>query len=221
MGASSKGYEKIINSLLNAFGKEENEKLFEFIMQENDRKDTAIHIALMNGHEKIVNLLLLNAFGKEKNEKFLKFMMKKNKYKQTALDLFLVQNGNDLNINSLLNAFDKKDKTKFIEYLMKENKYFLHLASFYGNERIVNSLLNVFNKEENEKLIEFLMKENKAKKTALYVAEEQGQSHEKIVKLLTNQTIQSNLQKIIQIYKKPIKKNKSKLSSIIFVENKT
>ena len=63
-------------------------------------------------------------------------------------------------------------------------------------------MLNAFGKEENEKLIEYLMKENRWNKTALNSALEQGQSHEKIVKLLKNQAMLCNLHKITQMYKK-------------------
>ena len=57
--ALQQGNEELINSLLNAFGKEEHAKLIEFLMKEDEDKKTALHIASEKGqsHENIVKLL--------------------------------------------------------------------------------------------------------------------------------------------------------------------
>jgi hypothetical protein len=60
-----------------------------------------------------------------------------------------------------------------------------------------------FSSEEKQKLIAYVMKESEFDKlTALHIASEKGQSHEKIVKLLENQTMLCNLHKITQMFKK-------------------
>merc|ERR1712034_221872 len=52
------GDEEIVNSLLNIFDEEEEvEKLIEYLMNENENKETALNSAANNKHEKIVELL--------------------------------------------------------------------------------------------------------------------------------------------------------------------
>jgi len=84
--AACNGQEGIVKLLLNAFGKEKQDKLIECVMNENKRKYTALHYAASNRAEETVNLLL-NVFGKNENVKLIAFLMKKNEYNNTASDL--------------------------------------------------------------------------------------------------------------------------------------
>lgn len=72
---------------MNVFGKEEKEKLIEFLMQGDISKCTALHRAAQTGHEGIVNSLLKVFVGKKDNDELIEFLLKKNKHNHTALSL--------------------------------------------------------------------------------------------------------------------------------------
>jgi hypothetical protein len=158
------GNEKIVTSLLSAFGKEENtDKLIKYWMKQNKFKETALHYAAVKGNEKIVNSLL-SAFKKEETDaKLIEYLMKEDADKETALHHASDQE-NEKIINSLLSAVSKEEnKDKLIEYLIKEDKNkqtALHYALAKGNDilPILKSLLRAFSKKENkDKLIEYLI----------------------------------------------------------------
>merc|ERR1712034_89472 len=175
--------EKIVKLLLNVFSKKEHqEKLIEYVMKENEYKETALHLASQYGYEEIVRLLL-NVFTEEYKEKLIEYVMKENKFKNTALHYASKYEYEEI-VRLLLNVSSKQES---IEYVMKENQdkeRALHYASH--EKKIATLLLNTFSDEEKEKLIEHLiMKQNKyKKKTALHHASKYG--HEEIVKLILN-----------------------------------
>jgi F-type H+-transporting ATPase subunit b len=55
--ASVKGHENIVQLLLNALDKEEKDKLLEFVMKENEHKQTALQLAQEKQHVEIVEIL--------------------------------------------------------------------------------------------------------------------------------------------------------------------
>merc|ERR1712034_150226 len=79
--ASQNGHVKIVKLLLNAFGEDENEKLIEHMLKEDESKNDIVF-----GHEQIVKLLL-NIFGKEEKEKLFQYLLKENKNKNTSSHL--------------------------------------------------------------------------------------------------------------------------------------
>merc|ERR1711925_9920 len=155
-------------------------------------------------------------------------MKEEEKCKSTALHEASLrsynQSGHEKVVNRLLNVFNEEENDRLIEFVMKEMEFkrtSLHLASrTAGNEKILNHLLNVFDKEENDKLIEFLMKKDVSEKTALQVASAyESHKKQKIIKLLENQAILCNLNKITQIFKKQINKDKKKPLWYLFDDN--
>jgi len=205
--AASNGNEEYVCLLLNAFPKEENKTLIEFLISENDINiGTALHWASYNGSEKIVKLLM-KAFPEEEKDKLIEYVMKENEIKYTALHLSSL-NGYEKIVKLLLNVFTtEREKDKLIEYVMKESTKkitALHFASYSGHEKIVKLLLNVFGKDNNKQLIKYLMKEDEDKYTASHLAS--AQENHKIVKLLfqkqNNAIILRDLQKVIQIFNK-------------------
>lgn len=55
--ASHDGYEEVVTSLLNVFGKDKNKQFIEYLMKENENKHTALHIASQLGYKQIVKLM--------------------------------------------------------------------------------------------------------------------------------------------------------------------
>merc|ERR1712034_254206 len=194
---TEKGHEGIVQLLLNAFSEDKNDKLIEYVMKADYKKNTALHYA----SSQIVQLLL-NTFRKEEKDKLIEYVMKENNKKETALNLACLQQ-NEKIVNSLLHVFGKQNKDKLIQYVMKENEFYnetvLYIASGKVREeivkvlktfsefkkekdilieclmkeednRIINRLLKTFSEEEKDKFIEFVMKEDKKKRTFLHFA---------------------------------------------------
>jgi len=230
--AAAEGDEERVQLLLNAFPKEENEKMIEYVMQENNEKYTALHFASYKGYEKVVTLLL-NVFGKDKNTKVIEYVMKEDQNKNTALH-FASLNGHQEIVTLLLNAFGKaslnghwkigksqlkpfseEEKDKLIEYVMKENdqKYTaLHFSAAKGYQEIVKLLFKPFiSEEENEKLIEYVMKENIEKFTALHLTSLKG--HKEIVKLLLTAFSEREKDKLIEYV---MKESTKKITALHF-----
>jgi len=71
---------EITNLLLNVFREDKNEKLIEYVMKEDENKNTILHIALENGKNKEFVELLLNSniFSKNQHAKLMKYILKKN-----------------------------------------------------------------------------------------------------------------------------------------------
>merc|ERR1712034_124457 len=214
--ASANDHEKIVNRLLNDFVfDKEHGKLIEFVMKEDLNKKTALHDASRKGNQGIVNSLL-NVFNKEENDKLIEFLMKEEeKCKSTALHEASLrsynQSGHEKVVNRLLNVFNEEEHDKLIEFVMKEMEFkrtSLHLAS------------RTAGKEKIDKLIEFLMKKDVSEKTALQVASAyESHKKQKIIKLLENQALLCNLNKITQIFKKQINKDKKKPLWYLFDDN--
>merc|ERR1712034_146727 len=153
---TEKGHEGIVQLLLNAFSEDKNDKLIEYVMKADYKKNTALHYA----SSQIVQLLL-NTFRKEEKDKLIEYVMKENNKKETALNLACLQQ-NEKIVNSLLHVFGKQNKDKLIQYVINENEKkerALHIASGKAREEIVK-VLTTFSEFEQEKdiLIECLMK---------------------------------------------------------------
>jgi ankyrin repeat protein len=107
---------------LKTFSKEEKDKLMEYIIKEDNFTLTALHIASLNGHENMVQLVL-TTFSEEEKEKLMEYVRI---------------------VNLLLNTFSK-EKEKSIEYVLKENiqnRTALHLAEEQKHVEIVKLLQN-------------------------------------------------------------------------------
>merc|ERR1712034_261439 len=111
------GHEEIVKLLLNAFGKKNKEKLIDFVIKQNNYKETSLHFASRKGNLNIVKSLL-NAFEDKKN--LIDFLMKENENKNTVLHLASLQEQKEI-VKYLLNAFGEEDKDQMIEFLMKED----------------------------------------------------------------------------------------------------
>merc|ERR1711925_65234 len=101
------------------------------LQQGDEYKNTILHYAVKNKHEKTVKLLL-KTFDKEYKEKLIAYVLKENLNKNTSL-CFALQNADEKILNLLFNAFCEDENEKLIEYLMKENKFkytILHYASY-------------------------------------------------------------------------------------------
>merc|ERR1712034_132455 len=70
----------------NVFGKDVNEKLIEYVIQEDGMKHTALHSASRLGYQEIVTLLL-NTFSKDKSKQLVQYLMKENEMGIRALHL--------------------------------------------------------------------------------------------------------------------------------------
>merc|ERR1712034_164362 len=79
-------------------------------MKEDKFKATALHLASVNGHQAIVEVLL-HAFSGEKKENLIEYLMKKNDDKESALHL-ASENGHEnivkLLSQKLINATNEK-----------------------------------------------------------------------------------------------------------------
>jgi len=180
----------------------------EYVMKENEYKDTALHAAVDNGsayyeNENVVQLLL-DVFGQDK-KKLIEYVMKENKYKYTALHRAThygkAYNGNENVIKLLLDVFSQ-DKEQLIKYVMKEDKdksTSLHWSAYNGNENVVQLLLDVFD-QDKEQLIKYVMKEDKNKNTALHRAAENG--NENVVQLLLNVFGKGDNEKLLEFLMK-------------------
>ena len=84
----------------NIFGEDDNKKLMEYVMKENNYEYTSLHIAVQKGNETIVKLLL-NIFGERKKQKLIQYLMK-----QTETPLHVAsKNGNEKIVKLLLDIF--------------------------------------------------------------------------------------------------------------------
>jgi ankyrin repeat protein len=184
---AKKGNEKIVKLILNVFvGEVEKKKLIEYLMKENNKKNTALYVATKKGHEKIVQLVLNVFVGVDEKDKLIEYLMKENNKKNTVLHI-ASKHGHEKIVKLFLNAFSElNEKKKLIEFVRQENKSYetaLHLATSYGNKKIIDSLLNVFCEGEKKKMIKFVMKENEYKETALHIASRIGQEEIEILLL--------------------------------------
>merc|ERR1711925_30962 len=158
------GSEEIVKLLLNKFGEipKDKENLIDFVMKENENKNTVLHLASSEAQKEIVKNLL-KAFGTDKtdNKKLIEFVMKENEFKQTALH-YASRKGDEEIINSLLNIFDKKEGVeKLIEFLMKKNmnnETCLHYAANNKHENIVKLLSQKLTNAINQKILRDLQK---------------------------------------------------------------
>ena len=81
---AKKENDEIVQLLLNVFGKEEEEKLIEYLMLGDENKHTALHMASCRGNQKIVELLL-NVFKEEKKDKLIEYVMKEDENKRKLI----------------------------------------------------------------------------------------------------------------------------------------
>ena len=131
------------NSLLNIFGKKENEKLIECLMKE----DELCNSRKLPGNEQTVNSLL-NAFGKEKNEKLIQYLKEENQKNQK-----LTIEGYKTIVNSMLNEFQKTNKI-LIDDLMKGYTVLQHVSMKNNKkEKIVKVLSQKLNDAEKQKFL--------------------------------------------------------------------
>ena len=143
--------------MLDAFSEEKQDKLIEYVMKENDYKNTALHIAARNSLEKTVNLLL-NVFSEEKQDKLIEYVMKENENKFTSLH-YAASNSLEKTVNLLLNVFDKNKNVKLIAYLMKKNEdnntasCLASKSTPGGNDKIVKLLSQKLTNAKNEMMI--------------------------------------------------------------------
>jgi hypothetical protein len=118
------GNERVVNTLLDNFDKNEQEKFVEYLMEEEDQnKNTVLHHASQNGDEEIVELLV-NAFGETKKKILIEFVMKENKKGKTAfMDAIVTPHSLDLY---------KKDQKGM---QLKEELLTLLMSLFYIKEK--------------------------------------------------------------------------------------
>jgi len=110
-----------IKFLLDSYKNKLNNKLIEYVMQENNSKDTALHLVSRQNNKEIVQLIL-NIFGEEEKESLIKCVMKGNIHEDTALHIALqAENDEIAKLLLNLNVFSKYQNTKLVEYMLKEN----------------------------------------------------------------------------------------------------
>jgi ankyrin repeat protein len=211
--ALRQGNDKLASSLLNRIKSfmNEKEKLVEFLMQEDENKNTILHYASSKGLQNFIKLVL-NTCREEKQ--FIEFVMKENKYKDTVLHV-AAQHGQEEIVKLMLNAIGLDENEKLIEFVMKENQRnqspLFFAASKTGSEIILKLFLNAIIRAEKDKetLFEYLIKEYQYKNTILHYAAQHGQ--EEIVELLLNVVSEDENEKLIKYL---MKENEYKETSL-------
>merc|ERR1711925_57597 len=99
---------------LNELCKENNEKLTDFLMKQDEDEETGLHYAAHWEKQGIVKFLL-DAFSEEK-DKLIEYVMKQNKHNNTVLHI-AVDHGHEEIVKLLLEIFSEKEKDKLIEYV--------------------------------------------------------------------------------------------------------
>merc|ERR1711925_11579 len=93
----------------------------EYVMKENQEKETALHLVSQKKNKAIIELLL-NVFGEEQKENLIKFVMKEDFNKNTALHIAL--ENEDYEIAKLLlnsNIFGKYQNAKLVQHMLQKN----------------------------------------------------------------------------------------------------
>jgi len=67
------------------FQKKINDLLIEFLINENDNKDTTLHFAPGKAHDEVIVNLLLDAFNEKENKKLIEYVMKKDDKKNNSI----------------------------------------------------------------------------------------------------------------------------------------
>jgi len=176
--ASAEKNEAGIKIVFQSFGKNKNE-LIEFIKKEKLSKETALHRAIIQGHEKIVEMLL-TLFKIDSTN----YLMKEDANKNTCFHLS-AKHGNVNILNLLLNAFSD-EKEKIMEQIMKKNVFLntaLHIALEKGSEKIAQIFI-LFFKGKSKLLMEYITQKNKFGVTSLALVGEH--EHEEVFNVILN-----------------------------------
>jgi hypothetical protein len=174
----------IVFGPINQQCREEKEKLIQFMMDEENSKQTSLHLATNSiFHSTEILQFLLHLF-KPEIDTLIEVLIKSNETKKTVFHLAL-EDYNELTtikVESFLKIFRKTNKNeKLFECLIKGNQNedsALHVALENKNGKIVELLTkDIILRKQNQQIVDLFLKKNKNNVNILQHAEEVLNSH--------------------------------------------